>query len=150
MPGPAVGRCRIAATATAQPVYMRMKVPMSSATAEPSMLLESIWLPYRPLDCSTSSSLCWPRPGLRVAEPNEPPDRDSRSKRMSSCRSACNQSSALSLSVVSVRRTRGRFSPLGSLPDPDIPRLLSFCCLFFPPIGDLGPALAHQHSVDSE
>src|SRR5215207_6831938 len=151
MPGPAVGRCRIAATATAQPVKIRMKVPISSATADPIRLLESTWLPYRPLGCSPLSSFCWPLPGLRVAEPDEPPDRDPRSKRTSSCRSACNGSSTLLRpSAASVRRTRGRFSSLGSLPNPDIPRLLSFSCLSCPPLGDLSPALTHQHSVDGE
>src|ERR687893_3104897 len=124
--GPAVGRWRIAATATAQPVYIRTKVPISSATADPSRLLESTWLPYRPLGCPPSSSLCCPRRGLWVAEPDEPPDRDSHSKRTSSCRSACDGLSALRLSLASVRRTRGRFSSLGSFPDPDISRLLSF------------------------
>src|SRR5215203_7545392 len=151
MPGPAVGRCRIAATATAQPVKIRMKVPMSSATAEPSRLPESTWLPYSPLGCSPSSSFCWPRYGLRVAEPDEPPDRDPRSKRTSSCRSSYNGSSALLRPwAASVRRTRGRFSPLGSLPNPDILRLLSFSCLSCPPTGDLSPALTHQHSVDGK
>src|SRR5215211_9382851 len=143
MPGPAVGRCRIAATATAQPVKIRMKVPMSSATAEPSRLLESTWLPYRPLGCSPSSSFCWPRCGLRVAEPGEPTDRDPRSKRTSSYRSSCDGSSALLRPwAASVRRTRGRFWSLGSLPDPDIPRLLSFSCLSCPPTRDLSSALA--------
>src|SRR5215213_8521859 len=143
MPGPAVGRCRIAATATAQPVKIRMKVPMSSATAEPSRLLESTWLPYSPLGCSPLSSFCWPRYRLRVAEPDEPPDRDPRSKRTSSCRSSCNGSSALLRpSAASVRRIRGRFSSLGSLPTPDILRLLSFSCLSYPPTRDLSSALA--------
>src|SRR5918997_5254417 len=120
MMGPAVGRWRIAATATAQPVYIRTKVPISSATAEPTRLLESTWLPYRPLDCPPSSSLCWPRRGLWVAEPDEPPDRDSHSKRTSSCRSSCNGSSALLCpSAASVRRTRGRLLSLGSLLDLD-------------------------------
>src|SRR5215218_4461765 len=144
MPGPAVGRCRIAATATAQPVKIRMKVPMSSATAEPSRLLESTWLPYSPLGCSPLSSFCWPRYRLRVAEPDEPPDRDPRSKRTSSCRSSYNGSSALLRPwAASVRRTRGRFSPLvGSLSTPDILRLLSFSCLSCPPARDLSSALA--------
>src|SRR5215207_5874284 len=143
MPGPAVGRCRIAATATAQPVKIRMNVPMSSATAEPSRLPESTWLPYRPLGCSPLSSFCWPRRGLRVAEPDEPPDRDPRSKRTSSCRSSYNGSSALLRPwAASVRRTRGRFWSLGSLSTPDIPRLLSFSCLSCPPARDLSSALA--------
>src|SRR5215212_3648547 len=143
MPGPAVGRCRIAATATAQPVKIRMKVPMSSATAEPSRLLESTWLPYSPLGCSPLSSFCWPRYGLRVAEPGEPTDRDPRSKRTSSYRSSCDGSSALLRpSAASVRRTRGRFWSLGSLPNPDILRLLSFSCLSCPPTRDLSSALA--------
>src|SRR5215204_1217530 len=120
-----------------------MKVPISSATAEPTRLLESSWLPYRPLDCSPSSSVCWPLPGLWVAEPDEPPDRDPRSKLTSSCRSSCNGSSTLlRSSAASVRRTRGRFSSLGSLPTPDIPRLLSFSCLSCPPTRDLSSALA--------
>src|SRR5918997_5834290 len=141
--GPAVGLWRIAATATAQPVYIRTKVPISSATADPSRLLESTWLPYRPLDCPPSSSLCWPRRGLWVAEPDEPPGRDPRSKRTSSCRSACNGSSTLlRSSAASVRRTRGRFSSLGSLPTPDILRFLSFSCLSCPPTRDLSSALA--------
>src|SRR5919107_2812296 len=110
-----------------------MKVPMSSAVAEPIRLLESTWLPYSPLDCSPSPSFCWPRYGLRVAEPDdEPPDRDPRSKRTSSYRSACDGLSALYLSLASIRRTRGRSSSLGSPPDPDIPRLLSFSCLSSP------------------
>src|SRR5215217_508739 len=143
MPGPAVGRCRIAATATAQPVKIRMKVPMSSATAEPSRLLESTWLPYSPLGCSPLSSFCWPRYRLRVAEPDEPPDRDPRSKRTSSCRSSYNGSSALLRPwAASVRRTRGRFWSLGSLSTPDILRLLSFSCLSCPPARDLSSALA--------
>src|SRR5919107_1016739 len=143
MPGPAVGRCRIAATATAQPVKIRMKVPMSSATADPSRLLESTWLPYSPLGCSPLSSFCWPRCGLRVAEPGEPTDWDPRSKRTSSCRSSYNGSSALLRpSAASVRRTRGRFWSLGSLPTPDIPRLLSFSCLSSLPIRELSSALA--------
>src|SRR5215210_2562326 len=143
MPGPAVGRCRIAATATAQPVKIRMKVPMSSATAEPSRLLESTWLPYSPLGCSPLWSCCWPRRGLRVAEPGEPIDRDPRSKRTSSYRSSCDGSSALLRpSAASVRRTRGRFWSLGSLPNPDILRLLSFSCLSCPPTRDLSSALA--------
>src|SRR5215216_1908111 len=142
MPGPAVGRCRIAATATAQPVKIRMKVPMSSATAEPSRLPESTWLPYRPLGCSPLSSFCWPRYGLRVAEPDKPPDRDPRSKRTSSCLSSYNGLSALRPSAASVRRTRGRFSSLGSLPTPDILRLLSFSYLSCPPTRDLSSALA--------
>src|SRR5918998_4517348 len=122
-----------------------MKVPISSATAEPTRLLESSLLPYKPPDCSPSSSFCWPRRGLRVAEPDEPPNRDPRSKLTSSCRSWCNGSSTLLRpSAASVRRTRGRFSSLGSLPTPDIPRLLSFSCLSCPPLGDLSPALAHQ------
>src|ERR671917_1079990 len=146
MPGPAVGRCRIAATATAQPVYIRTRVPISSAPADPSRLLESTWLPYRPLDCPPSSSLCWPRRGLWVAEPDEPPDRDSHSKRTSSCRSACDELSGLRLSLASVRRTRGRSSSLGSFPDPDIPRLL-FSSLS---TKALRPALAHKRSVDGE
>src|SRR5215210_7434200 len=121
-----------------------MKVPTSSATADPIRLLESSWLPYRPLGCSPSSSFCWPRRGgLWVAEPDEPPDRDSRSKRTSSCRSSCNGSSALLRpSAASVRRIRGRFSSLGSLPTPDILRLLSFSCLSCPPTRDLSSALA--------
>src|SRR5918998_1437072 len=127
--GPAVGLWRIAATATAQPVYIRTRVPISSATADPSRLLESTWLPYRPLDCPPSSSLCCPRRGLWVAEPDEPPDRDSHSKRTSSCRSACDEVSGLRLSLASVRRTRGRSSSLGSFPDPDISRLLALSCL---------------------
>ena len=56
----------------------------SATLISPEALLESTWLPYRPLDCPPSSSLCWPRRGLRVAEPDEPPDRDSHSKRTSS------------------------------------------------------------------
>src|ERR687890_1440125 len=149
MPGPAVGRCRIAATGRAQPVKIRMKVPMSSATAEPIRLLESTWLPYSPLGCSPSSSFCWPRCGLRVAESGEPPDRDPRSKRTSSYRSSYNGLSALLRpSAASVRRTRGRSSSLGSLPDPDILRLLSFSCLSSPPVGDLRPALTHQQPVE--
>src|SRR5918994_5788361 len=119
-----------------------MKVPISSATADPTRLLESSWLPYRPLGCPPSSSVCWPRRGLRVAEPDEPPDRDPRSKRTSSCRSSCNGSSVLRPSAASVRRTRGRFSSLGSLPTPDFLRLLSFSCLYCPATRDLSSALA--------
>src|SRR5215217_5304146 len=120
-----------------------MKVPISSATADPIRLLESTWLPYRPLGCSPSSSFCWSRYRLRVAEPDEPPNRDPRSKRTSSYRSSCNGSSALLRPwAASVRRTRGRFSSLGSLPTPYILRLLSFSCLSSPPVGDLSSALA--------
>src|ERR671911_2547048 len=87
MPGPAVGRCRIAATATAHPVYIRMKVPMSSATAEPIRLLESTWLPYKPCACSPLELPLRPRflprflTRLAVSVtlsiiPDEPPDRE--------------------------------------------------------------------------
>src|SRR3712207_4948710 len=115
-----------------------MKVPISSATADPSRLLESTWLPYRPLGCPPSSSFCWPRRGLRVTEPDEPPNRDPRSERTSSYRSSCDRlSTLLRPSPASVRRTRGRVWSLGSLPDPDIPRLLSFYCLSSLPTGDL-------------
>src|SRR5918993_2855039 len=128
-----------------------MKVPIASPPADPIRLLESTWLPYKPLDCSPSSWVCWSRSRLRVAEPDEPPDRDPRSTLTSSCRSSCNGSSALLRpSAASVRRTRGRFSSLGSLPTPDILRLLSFSYLSCPPVGDLSPALAHQLPVDGE
>src|ERR671911_698024 len=84
MPGPAVGRCRIAATATAHPVYIRMKVPISSATAEPIRLLESTWLPYKPCACSPLElPPRRPRFLTRLAVsvtlsiiPDEPPDRE--------------------------------------------------------------------------
>src|SRR4028118_2049941 len=63
--GPAVGRWRIAATATAQPVYIRTKVPTSSATADPSRLLESTWPPRRPPG--------WPAAPPGMAGPTGPP-----------------------------------------------------------------------------
>src|SRR5918998_6395938 len=129
--GPAVGRWRIAATATAQPVYIRIKVPSTPPPADPSKLLESTWLPYSPLDCPPPSSFWRLRRWPRVAVPNEPPDRDPRSKLTSSYRSACDGSSdPLRPWAASVRRTRGRPSSLGSLPDSDILIILSFSCVY--------------------
>ena len=55
----------MAAVATAHPVKIRMKVPMSSATAEPSMFEASIWLPYKPCVCPPVDPRPEPRPEAR-------------------------------------------------------------------------------------
>jgi hypothetical protein len=70
-----VERCRMAAVATAQPEKIRIKVPMSSATAEPSMFEASIRLPYKPCICPRVEPLPEPRFKIRLATCLAAPDR---------------------------------------------------------------------------
>src|ERR687894_356390 len=81
-----------------------MKVPTSSATAEPSMFELSIWLPYKPCICPWVDPRPEPRPeprfkirlATRSAAPDRPPPvRKGRLERPSlvPCRSSSNDSS---------------------------------------------------------